>query len=167
MLSYTRTASASNRIYSGEKGSSLVGSVVNVGGGPLDQQAGELEQEDAHSIRSAKRVFRVDDSVDKHTDNVVWGVPLGLRGTPDELLPIPVVEGGCKCRHQQMLQHLGQKGLREPRLREGLHETEERRTFPLHLQHRTRALHEAIPVGRVCHVDEPISLAVCRTAPIH
>ena len=84
----------------------LVGCVVDVGGGLLHQQGGELQQQDAHSVRGGEGLVRVDDAVDEVADDVVVVVLLRGGRSAHQLVTVPLLEGRVEAGDHDVLQDL-------------------------------------------------------------
>ena len=81
----------------------LVCGVVYVRRRLLDEQRGELQQQNAHGVRRAERVVGIDDAVDEDADDVVVAVLVGRRRAADQRLTVAALEARREARDQDVL----------------------------------------------------------------
>ena len=81
----------------------LVSGVVYVRRRLLDEQRGELQQQNAHGVRRAERVVGIDDAVDEDADDVVVAVLVGRRRAADQRLTVAALEARREARDQDVL----------------------------------------------------------------
>ena len=84
----------------------LVCGVVYVRRRLFDEQRRELQQQDAHGVRRAERIVRVDDAVDEDADDVVVAVLVGRRRAADQRLAVAALEARREARDEDVLQDL-------------------------------------------------------------
>ena len=99
----------------------------------LDEQAAELQQENAQTVARPERIFRIDNAINKHANDVVLVVKVGGRRSANERLALALLEAADEAWHDDVLQDLGLEQLWPGVVVvvEDVDELKERHTLPL------------------------------------
>jgi len=121
----------------------------------VDQEAGELEQQDAHIVARAKRRLRVNNVQDEGGHNIRLIVQIRRRRRSYQSVALPMVERPGEARNENVLKNASAQVLRQLAVRLRLapesDKLEEGRSLPLHrIVHAHLRLQEVLEKLEVC-----------------
>ena len=117
---------------------------MDVCGGLVDEQATELQQQDAQSVARSERIVRIDNALNKDTDDVVVTVKFRRRCSANKRLALAFFEAGGEAGHDNVLENLGLEFLGPRLVVEDVDELEEGHALPLDAEARRDALLEIV-----------------------
>ena len=117
---------------------------MDVCGGLVDEQATELQQQDAQSVARSERIVRIDNSLNEDTDDVVVTVEFRRRCSANQRLALAFFEAGGEAGHDDVLEDLGLEFLGPRLVVEDVDELEEGHALPLNAEARRDALLEIV-----------------------